>query len=310
MTLHGHSIAKQLEGWHREHGGNHESPEWKAFLADLATLMQTKFGELEEEHSNAGRFGMSKAGGCTRAAALKLLGYDSKQLSGSTRMTFLTGHLLECVAVASMKAIGYEVTGLQDAVKIDPYMQSYTDGRFVLDGVETILSAKTTGYKMSGKDYRTGKFLRRGFAELPFEGVRKAQPGWWAQKQAEMHGSGLTQALVLVIAKDIVKVFEQDEWLGEKGNGSLAFYAELIPYDKEFCESVMHPVWKYTWLEVEGGVAPEPFYFNGKEYVALDAEDRAGKGGKNATLTTTYNPCNYCDLADACLKARKKEAVA
>ncbi len=301
--LHGHPIAAQLEDWFLRHAGDHEDPEWEAFIRDFKESLDGKVGELLREHDNEGRFGMSKSGGCTRAQALKKLGFEGEPFSGSTHFTFLLGHVVEVMSIAALRRVGYKVNGLQEPVRIDPFMSSFSDG--IIEGVEgtkgrpAILSVKSTGYKKSGKE-RSGKWTRRGFPELPFEGVRKAQPGWYAQVQAEMHGSGLKWAFIQVTAKDIIKAMEGDPYLGPEGNGSLTFYGELVAYNPRFVEEHLLPVWDNQWQNVQAGKAGPAYYLHNErdEYVRLTPGSTDWQ--PNAGLTGTYNPCNYCDLVGAC----------
>jgi hypothetical protein len=313
--MYGHPVVRELEAWWQEHGGRHDSPEWHAYVADLQSLLAIKADEITSEHVNLsddGRkvFGMSKAGGCTRAASLKVLGHEVEPFTGSSLATFHIGHLLECMAIATMRAAGYEVDGAQEPVTIAPFMASFSDG--IIRGCKddqrallpqpTLLSVKTTGYKKSSQS--KGKWVRQGFPALPFEGIRKGQPSWWAQAQAEMHGSGIRYCLVLVVAKDIIKSMEKDPYLmGEGGNGSLTFYAELIEYDPLFCETQLVPVWTEAWARVNEGRAAAP-YFLGPEskYVRLPVagDTASGWGGPNQAATGTFNPCGACEMAAAC----------
>ena len=155
---------------------------------------------------------------------------------------------------------------------------------------------------MSGK--RGNTFTRRGFTELPFEGVRKAQPSWWAQLQAEMHGAGIQYGLVLAVSKDIVKVFEDDPYMGEAGNGSLTFYAELIEYDPIFCETELIPIWQQALDSATDGKAGVAWYLRGDtaQYVRLPVpgDDKVGWGGKNKDATGSFNPCGGCEVSTAC----------
>lgn len=317
--MYGHGIAREMEEWHADHNGRANDPAWASFLDDFRAQLDVKQLELLQEHSNNGRFGMSKAGGCTRAAQLKALGYEPEPFSGSTRMTFLIGHMVECVVVSTLRACGYEIDGTQEPVTIDPFMHSYSDGlmkggtgRFAREiGEHTILSVKSAGYKKSGRTRKRDgsySYVRRGFPELPFEGMRRAQPTHWVQAQAEMHGYHLagrpfTQCLYTVCSKDIIKAMEDDPYLGDgdgKGNGSLTFYAEMIQYDPGFCERQLMPVWQRAWDEVEAGKAGGG-YFIAKEndgFARLRSGDEDWKF--NAGATGTYNPCNYCDLLSAC----------
>lgn len=299
--MYGHRLSRQLEEWHKAHNGQHDDPAWLNFLADFQTLLAAKAQEMSEEHSNDGKFGMSKAGGCTRAAGLKLLGAQPSPFSGSTLVTFFIGHLAECIGIASLRSLGYEVEGSQQEVTIGDYMHSASDGIMPdFDGEETILSVKSAGYKKSGKQGKT--WVRRGFPELPFMGVKRSQPGHYAQAQAEMFGTGLNQTLYLVIAKDIVKAMEDDPYLGDgdgNGNGSLTFYSELIHYDDKFCQTELLPVWEKQWADVQSGRAGDPMYLSDKgTYARLTAASQTWT--PNADRTGTFNPCSYCDLVGAC----------
>ena len=299
--LHGHPIAAELEGWFLRNAGQHDNPAWAEYLADFYKTLEEKLRELGRKHDNEGRFGMSKSGGCTRSAGMKLLGAKPEPFSGSTHVTFLIGHMVECMGIAALRSAGYKVEGQQQPARIDPMMHSFSDG--IIEGIQgikgpAILSVKSAGYKKSGKQ---GKgWVRRGFPELPFEGVRKAQPSWYAQVQAEMHGTGLGYALVLVVAKDIIKAMEADPYLGEGGNGSLTFFTEVIRYNPSFVASHLLPVWEETWAAVQSGKPGTGYYLHNErdEYVKL--QHASTDWMPNAGATGTFNPCNYCDLLRDC----------
>lgn len=306
--MYGHPISKQLERWWAEHGGKHDDPAWTRFLNRFTSYLYVKVDELTSEHENVGEdgekvFGMSKAGGCTRSAALKLLGYEPEPPSGSTMFTFFTGHVLECAALAMMEALGYTIIDSQARVTIPGLMASASDGIIELYGHPTILSVKTTGYKKSGRERRGNTYIwvRRGFPELPFAGVRKAQPTHWAQMQAEMHATGIRQALYLVLSKDIIKAMEGDPYLDSKeGNGSLAFYAEVVRYNQAFCENQLIPVWEKQMGCVKRGVPGDAFFISNSEDVYVPLVHASADWNPNAERTGTYNPCGYCDLVQAC----------
>lgn len=305
-----HPVSRQLEQWWKDHASNPADPAWLSFIEDYRSLLPAKLEEVTSEHSNLNAsgqkcFGMSKAGGCTRSATLKALGYEPEPFSGSSLFTFFLGHSIEVLAIASLRACGYEVGAAQARCAIEPMMASASDGVLTLAGKPCILSVKSTGYKKAGME--RGKPVRRGFPELPFEGVRKAQPSWWAQAQGEMHATGIKQTLVLAVAKDIIKSMEADPYLmGPEGNGSLTFFAQLIPYDKDFCVNHLVPVWMLAW-DAKEQKRPGPAYFlnggkafDGKnhEYVSLDVASTSWT--PNAARTGTFNPCSYCDMSAAC----------
>lgn len=305
-------IARQCEEWWRDHAGRHYDPAWQSWLADFADLSRRKIDEQSREHDNRGRFGMSKAGGCTRAVALRLLGAPEEELSGSTRFTFWIGHQVEIMALATLKSIGLLVSastedGVQWRAAIDPYMLSYSDAVLVrptqLMGVasaDTVVSIKSASFKMSGK-LRDGSWKRYGFAQYPMDGVKATNPNYWAQMQAEMAGTGTERALFVVVAKDMIKAMEGDPILSGE-NGSLSFYAEMVERDERFIEGKLKPMWSGRWELAQAGDPGDPYYLaKSGEYVRLDPLDRA-KDGPNKKATGSYNPCLYCSLADACFR--------
>lgn len=295
--MNAHPLAKEMETFWREHAGRHDDPLWLKYINAYGSIIIDKLMEMSEKHSNDGRFGMSKAGGCTRAVALKYLGRDATELSGSTRATFAIGHTVEVMALATLVALGYDVTGTQEKVAIDPFMASATDGRLTLTSVPTNISVKSAGYKMSGYNYKSKTWTRYGFAQYALDGVKATNPGYWAQSQAEMHATGTTQTLLIVVAKDMIKKMEGDPILQQ--SGSLTFYTELIPYDAEFCASQLLPTWQSVWDSVAAGDVPADAYVMHKSgaYVAIDP---AGDTATNKAVTGTYSPCDYCDLRESC----------
>ncbi len=305
--MYGHRLAREMEEWHASHNGRAGDPEWEAFVRDYQSLVADKAEELLEEHNNNGKFGMSKAGGCSRASGLKRLGHKGTPLTGSSLVTFFIGHLCEGIAIATLRRLGHNVqshgeNGGQIEVSTGLF-HSYTDG--VLDDFEgkgrTLLSVKSTGYKKSGRERRGSdwKWVRRGFPELPFQGVLKSQPGHYAQAQAEMHADGASQSLYIVVAKDIIKAMEDDPFLGAEGNGSLTFYAEIIPYNGDFVHNQLLPVWEAQEKAVQQGRPGPARYLNtGGVYGELKPASTGRE--PNAAVTGTFNPCDYCDLIAAC----------
>lgn len=312
MALFGYPIGRIMEEWWLKHGGNIDSPEWHKWVKLYSELLPAKLLEVTEEHDNSVDgikvFGMSKAGGCTRASALKYLGCEAEPFSGSTKFTFFLGHSVEVMALTTLIMCGYPVTDMQSPITIDstdgPLFKSAPDGIIKLLGTTTPVSVKSTAYKMSG--WRNGKPVRMGFAKLPFEGVRADQPVHYAQSQLEMRATGTSQSLMLYVAKDIVKAFENDDYLGQKGNGSLTFYTELIKYDHELTESLID-TWGITLSRAKQGSAGEAMYLHPSTYqfVQLKRAEYDPKniwGGKNKEITGTFNPCGGCDQRKACVE--------
>lgn len=290
--LHVQAEQFMFEHWH------HDDPLMRQCLDEFTRILTTeKVDELTSEHSNGGRFGMSGAGGPTRAKALKFLGHEAEPFSGSTLFTFFEGHLLEAFAVAMLRTMGINVEGTQEPVRIDPFMHSFSDGiiRPYKDYGDVILSVKTQGYKKSGQ--QRGKWMRYGFAQLWMDSVRKAQPTWYAQVQAEMHGADIPYSLVFVIAKDTIKAMENDPF----NPGSLSFYSEVIPYDRDFVQESLLPVWSETWAAVQRGEAPTCYAMNAEtgRHVALP-QPASQRWEHNREATGTYNPCAYCQFYEPC----------
>ncbi len=306
--MHGHPIARNMEKWWYEHGSKHDDPQWEQWIELFDQMMAIKKAEMLSEHTNKNThgedvFGMAKAAGCTRSSALSLLGYDKEDHSGSTKFTFWLGHALEVAALATLHMAGYPLVDTQGYVSLGEHMASASDGEIVMyPNIPTIVSVKSSAYKMSGK--RAGKWIRRGFPEFPFEGIKKAQPSWYVQGNCEAYSKGYKQWLLIAVSKDIMKVFEDDEYLGEKGNGSLAFYAELIQTDEAIAREAIR-VHENQWKHIEEGRAGPAYYINANEmkYIKLNhAEVNASNiwGGKNQQLTGTFNPCGGCNFVKVC----------
>lgn len=313
--MYGHPLARQLEKFWQEHCGdnNHDDPEWHQWLTKYQELMTLKMIEFKSEHKNEiddqKVYGMSKVGGPTRAANLAKLGFKPSIRSGSTNFTFWLGHEVELAALATLEMIGVEIKDTQakqqifteiDDKKI-PLFGSTSDGITNFLGLNTVISVKSAAYKMSGK--RAGQWYRQGFAELPFEGVRKSHPEYWLQLQAELLASGYPQGMFVFAAKDIVKAFEGDEYLGARGNGSLTFYVELIKPEVELHEMIMK-MWTDTYKARSEGKAGDCYYVSKNfQYVKLEKAEVNPKniwGGKNQEITGRFNPCGGCDFLKVC----------
>lgn len=254
-------------------------------------------------------FGMSKAGGCSRSASLGLLGYEDEDVSGASKLTFFMGHSVECAALATLDITHGLLENQSDVIlygDIDgkqlPIFKSKSDGLIKILGKPTVVSVKSTAYKMSSR--QKGKFLRRGFTELPFAGVLRTNPSAYIQLQLELAGSGVSQGLFLYVSKDIVKAFENDEYVGEKGNGSLAFYVELVKYDPAVVDKVLS-VYQESYKNVKfNKEAGKPLYpTNQLEFVELEKAEYIPSniwGGKNKERTGSFNPCGGCAKLKHC----------
>lgn len=289
-----HPITATMEAWWREHAGRHDDPQWQGWLALMRGLTVAKLDEMGEEYTRDGHFGMSHAGGCTRAEGLRLLGHEPEPLSGSTRATFAIGHLIEAMALATYEMAVARPIRYQIPVEIAPFMKSRSDA---IDDGGTVISIKSAGYKTSAK--RRDGWKRYGFAQYAVDGLRATNPGYWAQLQAEMHGHGLKRGLFVCVAKDMIKAMEADPIM--QAAGSLTFYVEEVFYDEEWVERELLTTWDLTWQHTrEGNAGFARFLHADGYYVTLDPND----GAANKAATGRYDVCSFCDLRNACLEAQ------
>jgi hypothetical protein len=312
--LYGHPIARQLEEWWKKHYQQSSHPEWVDWTKVYTKIFLEKMEELSTEHSNEmdGQqvFGMSKAGGCLRASGLKRLGVIGEDDSGADNFTFFVGHAIEVAVAATMSLLYKCETQLPIELRAssgEPLMATKADMATKILGKPTLVSIKSSAYKMSGK--RNGwQFIRRGFPSLPFEGIMASQPSWVAQSQIEMLASGYEQTLFLVGSKDIVKAFKDDEYLGHKGNGSLAFYAEIVHFDEKIANTIKE-AYEELNISVKSGSPGRALYMTADpyQYVQLELASKVKGniwGGPNQKLTGTFNPCGGCNLIGKCDERR------
>lgn len=306
-------VTNKLESWWKKHGGKHDDPQWLNWIDIFDSMLQVKLKEMSEEHTNLNAngdtvFGMAGAAGCTRREGIKALRLKAEEFSGSTNFTFALGHIVEVMALATLEATGHEVSSQQETIYINDFASSAPDGVINLLNTKTVVSCKTVGYKMSGRTRKKGggwTWRRQGFPELPFEGTYKAHTNHYLQIQAEMLAMGLSQGLMLYVSKDIIKVFENDEYLGEGGNGSLTFYTELIPSDEQL-QSMIVDSMEEQWEYVQQGEAGPPriFTYPTGDYENLhqaDFDEQNIWGGPNQKITGTFNPCGGCEVREVCL---------
>lgn len=260
-----------------------------------------KLAEQEREHSNSGLFGMSGAAGCLRAQAFRRAGVEGAPFSGDDLTTFEIGHALESFALAVLEASGFQLGGSQLPATIPGVMSSAADAKLLAGPVDLpyplLLSVKTRAYKQGGK----GK--RRGFAALPLDGIFEAEPSAWTQSQLEMLALDRQASLVLVIAKDVVKVFEGDPYLP-----SLSWYAELVPRKDGAVDAVVSAHRKAGEVLEAGGspLSVPPFTFwteegNLKPVRLPDPGNVKDKwGGVNQQATGRFNSCFGCQFSALC----------
>jgi hypothetical protein len=309
------SVTRYLEKWAADNLGDHQSPAYLKYHEAFSRHLLTKRAEQSEEHSNNGKFGMAKAGGCLRATAFSWAGVPREPLSGSTQVTFEVGHLLECMTLALLEASGFKLQGTQVVCDLPPAHYSYADGVLLSGPVELpyplVLSVKTSSFKMSGKN-RDGSYKRYGFCSLPLDGVCQGQYEWYVQAQLEMAALNIPNTIVLVVAKDMVKTMENDPIMQE--SGSLSFYAEVldrvpgfeVPYQEMGGETLQ--VLRDILAEAGPGEAERaaaavlPIVSRPGRFVRLPSpgDVASGWGGENQKACGDFNRCNGCSYAERC----------
>ncbi len=132
---------------------------------------------------------------------------------------FKRGHREEPAIVADLKAIGCEVREVDE--NGEQFRCNLIGGHFggSCDGfVRGVPGAEKTEHVLEMKTKNAKKF-----AELRKHGVRKAEPGHFAQMQGYMHAFGVKRALYVCVCKD-------DD----------SIYTERVYYDQRFAEALVH----------------------------------------------------------------------
>lgn len=133
----------------------------------------------------------------------------AETIEGRKVSIFRTGDMWEERMVADLEAIGVEVWGQQERIRLaSGHVRGKIDGRAL-----GILEAPKTEHLMEFKSSNS-----KAFAKIKKDGVRKAKPLHFAQCQIGMHALGLSRAGYMVTNKD------DDER-----------YFERLEYDHEFC---------------------------------------------------------------------------
>ena len=253
MSIHGTpEITKEINAVMGEMYGG--SPVYARLVERVQRHVTAKLPEMAAKHGgdrDAMSFGLSGAGSCVRKAQLERLGHVTTFSPGKL-WQFAIGHYHEPWALALLEEIGFEIVSAQAEVTIPgehgmPLFHSWTDGIIRRNGDTYALSTKTMGMKSSSL-FR-GKATRRGFTALPFEG---ASESWRAQSQLEMYGLGLDKALIVVLSKDYLQVFE-DEDPYMKENGSAVVWTDVMEAQPKWVESFILPTWRAAQLAVLAG---------------------------------------------------------
>lgn len=128
---------------------------------------------------------------------------------GKLLRLFATGNLEEDRLVEDLRAIGVEVYGQQDRIRlVGGHVRGKCDGK-AMNVPEAPLTEHLCEFKSSNA---------KGMKELQKLGCKEAKPQHYGQCQIGMHQFGLTRALYLVACKD-----------------TDTLYAERIEYDVEWC---------------------------------------------------------------------------
>lgn len=295
--MYGHEpLIRHLQSWCKDNLPA-ASPGRHALHEAWGRHFDAKLAEMEVPHDNGGLFGMSSAAGCLRANALRRARIQGEPLGGDDRVTFEIGHALESFALAVLEASGFTLSGSQLKAEIPGVMCSAADGALTAGPVDLpyplLVSVKTASYKQGGK----GK--RRGFAALPLDGIAQEHPTWSAQAQLEMLAlPEFKNVLFLVIAKDMVKVYEGDPLLP-----SLSWYAEVMPARPESVASIVK-AHRIAVEQADPFVPPITFWPNGDGFKDIRLPDPGNVkdkwGGPNQDATGRYNPCFGCGYSALC----------
>lgn len=134
-------------------------------------------------------------------------------IDGRKLSIFRTGDRWEDALVADLQAIGVEVTGQQDRIRlVAGHVRGKIDGRAI-----GLPEAPKTEHLMEFKSSND-----KGFKELKKKRVREGKPLHFVQLQLGMHMFGLSRAGYLVVNKN------DDER-----------YFERVEYDAEFCLRIL-----------------------------------------------------------------------
>lgn len=130
-------------------------------------------------------------------------------VTGQKISIFRTGDIWEERLVADLEAIGCEVTGQQDRIRlVSGHVRGKIDGR-----VTGVPEAPKTEHLCEFKSSN-----EKAFKEIVAKGCKEVKPLHFAQVQLGMHMFGVTRGLYVVVNKN------SDER-----------YAERIEYDLEYC---------------------------------------------------------------------------
>lgn len=134
---------------------------------------------------------------------------EPEDIDGRSHSIFRTGDAWEDRLVNDLSAIGAEVTGQQDRIRLaGGHIRGKIDGR-----VSGVVEAPKTDHLLEIKSSND-----KNFKDLLKKGVKESKPLHFVQCQLGMHMFGLTRALYLVVNKNT------DER-----------YAERVEYDSDFC---------------------------------------------------------------------------
>ena len=276
-------------------------------MARVQHYMPTKLTEMAAAHGSDRHdhtFGLSGAGGCVRKAQLAAMG-ERITFSPGKLFTFAIGHLLEPFALALLEECGWTIVEPQAEVVIPgehglPLFHSWTDGIIERHDFGRIaLSTKTMGYKNSAL-FR-GKATRRGFTALPFEGASEA---WRAQSQLEMYGLKLDQALIMVLSKEYMEVFETED-IYMKESGSAVVWTDVMEAQPKWVEAFILPTWREAQRAVLAGELSDGKILHKETgmYRATDPRQDNKKSGWD------WDRCKWstgaCDMRAACMAAYK-----
>lgn len=182
-------------------------------ITTISPTVLAIYAAYEAANENWDSLGISVGeigGDCSRALWYALHWCaQPEQIEGRKLSIFRTGDMWEERMVADLGAIGVEVTGQQDRIRlVAGHVRGKIDGRAI-----GILEAPLTEHLMEFKSSNA-----KGFKLIVKDGVEKAKPLHYGQLQIGMHAFGLQRAGYMVTNKD-------DD----------SRYFERVEYDAEYC---------------------------------------------------------------------------
>lgn len=175
-------------------------------VTDLVDKIYSYYEKENEGPQYLARIGASGIGEeCVRSIWLSWRGAHDDVFSGRMLRLFKTGHLQEERVLEDLKNAGLEVWAFDEDGKQWTYVYANGHGVAKLDGVvKGVPGAEKTPHTLEIKSSN-----KKGFDEIAKHGVQHAKPLHYAQMQMGLLGSGLKDALYVVVCKDDERMYAE-----------------------------------------------------------------------------------------------------